>query len=80
MQSFTSIKSEKIFNRQNNRSTQSQRSTQGRNREKINLLGQMKTMGLEAQHSINAWNDFTQHLQQTTPNILQTTFEVNPEI
>jgi hypothetical protein len=47
--------------------------------EKLNLLGQMKTMGLEAQHSINAWHEFTQHLQQTTPNILQTTFEVNPE-
>jgi hypothetical protein len=47
--------------------------------EKVNLLGQIKTLGLEAHQSINAWHDFTQHLQHSTPNILQTSFEASTE-
>ena len=37
----------------------------------------MNTMELEEKNSINAWHEFTQHLQQTTPNIFQTTVEIN---
>jgi hypothetical protein len=41
----------------------------------LDFLGKLKSVGIEAQHSIEEWHMFSHHLLQTTPTIYQTTFE-----
>jgi len=47
---------------------------------KLELLGQPKTVGIEAQHSVEEWKMFSKNLLQTTPSIYQTTFEGIPHL
>jgi hypothetical protein len=42
--------------------------------DKLDFLGKLKSVGIEAQYSIEEWNMFSHHLQQIAPSIYQTTF------
>jgi hypothetical protein len=43
--------------------------------DKLDFLGKLKSVGIEAQHIIEEWHMFSHHLLLTTPTIYQTTFE-----
>jgi hypothetical protein len=43
--------------------------------EKLDFLEYLKSLGMEAQYSIDEWKMFSQYLQKMTPSIYQTTFE-----
>jgi len=46
----------------------------------MDFLGQLKSIRIEAQHSIKEWHMFSQHLLHTTRTIYQTTYEGIPQL